>query len=67
MLIEIDFFHICHQNLCQATKGKLKLTFDKFNTEWSSNCKKKDYLYVSPVSFHSQPTSQLVLKNTRND
>ena len=34
----------------QATKGKLKLTFDKFNVEWSSSCKKKDYLYVGNVS-----------------
>ena len=33
----------------QATKGKLKLTFNKFKTEWSSNCK-KDYLFVGNVS-----------------
>ena len=33
----------------QATKGKLSLTFDKFKTEWSQNCK-KDYLFVANVS-----------------
>jgi len=37
-----------------ATKGKLKLTFDKFNTEWSSNCKKKDYLYVASVAKYNK-------------
>jgi len=37
-----------------ATKGKLKLTFDKFNTEWSSNCKKKDYLYVGNVAKYNK-------------
>ena len=40
-----------HLRTFQATKGKLKLTFDKFNVEWSSSCKKKDYLYVGNVSF----------------
>merc|ERR1712130_837377 len=28
-----------------ATKGKLRLTFDKFKMEWSQNCK-KDFLFV---------------------
>merc|ERR1712080_474306 len=35
--------------IINATKGKLKLTFDKFKTEWSQNCK-KDYLFVGNVS-----------------
>merc|ERR1719189_1537526 len=37
-----------------ATKGKLKLTFDKFNVEWSSSCKKKDYLYVGNVAKYNK-------------
>ena len=34
----------------QTTKGKLQMTFDKFNVEYASNCKKKDYLFVGSLA-----------------
>ena len=34
----------------QTTKGKLQMTFDKFNIEYASNCKKKDYLFVGSLA-----------------
>merc|ERR1712037_382310 len=36
-----------------ATKGKLRLTFDKFKTEWSQNCK-KDFLFVGNVAKYNK-------------
>merc|ERR1712107_145014 len=39
--------------IINATKGKLKLTFNKFKTEWSSNCK-KDYLFVGNVAKYNK-------------
>merc|ERR1712018_1063390 len=39
--------------IINATKGKLKLTFDKFKTEWSQNCK-KDYLFVGNVAKYNK-------------
>jgi len=37
-----------------ATKGKVKLLFDKFNLEWSSSCKKKDYLFVGNITKYTK-------------
>ena len=49
-IVTITTLQVLKLHTFQATKGKLKLTFDKFNVEWSSSCKKKDYLYVGNVS-----------------
>jgi len=39
----------CRWNI-ETTKGKLQMTFDKFNIEYASNCKKKDYLFVGSLA-----------------
>merc|ERR1712226_75120 len=39
--------------IINATKGKLSLTFDKFKTEWSHNCR-KDYLFVANVAKYNK-------------
>jgi len=37
-----------------ATTGKVKLIIDKFNVEWSSTCKTKDYLYVGQIKKYTK-------------
>jgi len=37
-----------------ATKGKLRMMFDKFNVEWNKSCKKKDYLYVANIQKYTK-------------
>jgi len=37
-----------------AKTGKVKLLFDKFNLEWSSSCKKKDYLFVGSIAKYTK-------------
>jgi len=37
-----------------AKTGKVKLLFDKFNVEWSSSCKKKDYLFVGSIAKYTK-------------
>jgi len=37
-----------------AKSGKVKLLFDKFNLEWSSSCKKKDYLFVGSIAKYTK-------------
>ena len=38
----------------QASSGKLKLVIDKFNIQWSSTCKTKDYLFVGQISSYTK-------------
>jgi len=33
--------------------GKVTLTFQSFNVEWSNNCRKKDYLFVGQILTYS--------------
>ena len=43
----------------QTTKGKLQMTFDKFNVEYASNCKKKDYLFVGSLAKYTSVSENL--------
>ena len=38
----------------QAASGKLKLVIDKFNVQWSSTCKSKDYLFVGQIKTYTK-------------
>jgi len=37
-----------------AKSGKVKMVFDKFNVEWSSSCKSKDYLFVGSIAKYTK-------------
>jgi len=37
-----------------TTKGNIKMLFDKFNVEWSSTCKSKDYLFVGQIKKYTK-------------
>jgi len=37
-----------------ATSGKIKMVIQKFNVEWSSTCKTKDYFYVGQVKKYTK-------------
>jgi len=37
-----------------ATSGKVKLVIDKFNVQWSSTCKTKDYLFVGRIKKYTK-------------
>jgi len=43
----------CRWNF-EASSGKLKLVIDKFNIQWSSTCKTKDYLFVGQISSYTK-------------
>jgi len=37
-----------------ATTGNVKMVLDKFNVEWASSCKSKDYLFLSPIKKYTK-------------
>jgi len=37
-----------------TTSGNIKMLLDKFNIQWSSSCKAKDYLFVSGVNKYTK-------------
>ena len=36
-----------------STRGQLEVTFSKFNLEWASNCRDKDYVFLDQVNLSS--------------
>jgi len=38
----------------EATSGKIKMLIDKFDVEWSSTCKTKDYLFVGSIQTYTK-------------
>ena len=47
------FTELNNKILLKVPSGKVTLTFQSFNVEWSSNCKKKDYLFVGQILTYS--------------
>ena len=38
----------------QATNGKLKMEFKKFNVEYGKDCQKRDYLFVGKIQKYTK-------------
>ena len=37
----------------KVPSGRITITFQEFNVEWSNGCKKKDYLFVGQIVTYS--------------
>ena len=41
------------------------MTFDKFNIEYASNCKKKDYLFVGSLAKYTSVSRNIIQKSEK--